>query len=83
MTTDQDFLNIPCWEIELAIAELTKTELKVWWFLSKNRNKSISTSCRRSLYIADILNIHESTVKKAIARLKELKFPDDLLNNWS
>ena len=45
--------------------------------------KTNSTSCRRSQYISACLNVHESTVKKAIARLKELKFPGDLLNNWN
>jgi len=80
--THQEFIDIPCGEIELAINELTKSELKVWFYLTKNKERSISTSCNTVAFLSGKLNIPEPTVKRAIARLKDLKL-DYLLENWN
>ena len=80
--THEEFIDIPCGELDLVIAELTKSELKIWLFLTKNREKSVSTSCSTVAFLSGKLNVSESTAKKAISRLKDLKL-DYLLNNWN
>jgi DNA-binding MurR/RpiR family transcriptional regulator len=75
--TDQEFF-----ELRLAVEELTKSELKVWVYLSQNKGRSHSTSCSTAAFMSRTLNISEPTVKRAIAKLKDLKL-DYLLENWN
>ena len=79
--TSEEFIDIPCGELDLVIAELTKSDLKVWLYLTKKKGKSISTSCSKAAFISSHLRLSEHTVKRAIARLKDLKL-DYLLDNW-
>jgi DNA-binding MarR family transcriptional regulator len=78
----QEFVDIPCGELELAINELTKSELKIWLYLTKNKGRTIMTSCSTVASISGKLKVSEPTVKRAIARLKDLKL-DYLLENWN
>jgi len=80
--TQKVFVDAPCEELELAINELTKSELKVWFYLTKSKGRTIMTSCSTAASISAKLNLSEPTVKRAIARLKDLKL-DYLLENWN
>jgi DNA-binding MurR/RpiR family transcriptional regulator len=79
---DKSFVDIDCGELELVINELTKSELKIWLYLTKNKQRSISTSCGTAAFLSGKLNVSEPTIKRAIARLKELNL-GYLLDNWN
>ena len=79
---NNNIVDIDCGELELAINELTKSELKIWLYLTKNKGRSISTSCNIAAFLSGKLSVSEPTVKRAIARLKELNL-GYLLDNWN
>ena len=80
VNTMTDYIDIPLAEFEFAISELTRSDIKVWLYLTKNKNKTILSSRSLSAEIASCTGLNERTVRSALVRLKEFKIFDHLLS---